>query len=301
MADAPLAPTRTPRPGVPRPTVAWPTVLLAVALATLWVGAAGGYLTGRLSAWAAVPLLALAGFGMFTVLHDATHRGLGKVRWVNEALGRVAIPFVLIYASFPLFRFIHLEHHKHVNEDPDTDPDAWVIEGPTWQLPLRWAVVDLRYLWFYLRAVPQRPSREVAGVVAVMVTTIGGLVALSLAGYGTEVLVLVLLPQRLQLTWLAFWFDWLPHHGLEATNRDSRLHTTRNVVGGEWFLTPLLFSQNYHLVHHIHPIVPFYRYVQAWRHGEEDYLAAEPHLVSPTGRPVSADEERARRGLTTTV
>lgn len=297
MTDTPIAPTRTPKPGVPRPTMAWPTVLLAIALLTLWTSTVAGHLTGRLPVWATVPLLALAGFGMFTVLHDATHRGLGRSKGVNETLGRIAMPFVLVYASFPLFRFLHLEHHEHVNEDPDTDPDAWVIEGPSWQLPLRWAVVDLRYLWFYLRAAPQRPTRELAGAAAVLVTAIGGMVALTVAGHGTAVLVLVVLPQRLQLTWLAFWFDGLPHHGLTATNRGSRLHTTRNVVGGEWFLTPLLFSQNYHLVHHIHPIVPFYRYVQAWRHGEADYLAAGPHLVSPTGRPVTADEERARRGL----
>lgn len=135
------------------------------------------------------------------------------------------------------------------------------------------------------------------GTLTVIVTAIGAMVALTAAGHGAAVIVLVLLPQRLQLTWLAFWFDWLPHHGLEATNRDSRLHTTRNIVGAEWLMTPLLFSQNYHLVHHVHPIVPFYRYVQAWRHGEEDYLAAEPHLVSPTGRTVTTDEERERRGL----
>lgn len=294
--DAP-APGRTPRPGVPRPTVAWPTVVLAMALLAVWGTTVAGYLTGRLAAGWTVPILAAVGFAMFTVLHDATHRGAGRLRWVNEVLGRVAVPFVVAYASFPLFRFIHLEHHKHVNEDPDTDPDAWVIEGPSWQLPLRWMVVDLRYLWFYVRALDRRPSREVAGAAAVLVTAVGGMATLVALGYGWQVLVLVLVPQRLTLLVLAWWFDWLPHHGLEATNRDDRYQTTRNVVGAEWLLTPLLFSQNYHLVHHLHPIVPFYRYVQAWRNGEDTYLDHDPPLVSPTGRPVTAAEERERRGL----
>ena len=60
---------------------------------------------------------------------------------------------------------------------------------------------------------------------------------------------------------LAWWFDWLPHHGLEDTQSENRYRATRNRVGMEWLLTPLLLSQNYHLVHHLHPSIPFYRYV----------------------------------------
>ena len=34
-----------------------------------------------------------------------------------------------------------------------------------------------------------------------------------------------------------------------------------------------MLYQNYHLVHHLHPVIPFYRYVAVWRRGEESYLA----------------------------
>ncbi len=288
----------TPRPGVPRPTVAWPTVTLTAILLTVFVGAAWGAITGRVTAWVTIPVHAVVCFAMFTVLHDATHRGAGKVKTVNEVLGRIAIPFVALYASFPLFRYIHLEHHKHVNEDPDADPDAWVIEGPAWQLPLRWAVVDLRYAWFWARDVRTRPRAEVVESVAVMVAAVAVLIALGVTGHLAPFALVLLVPQRIALVVLAWWFDWLPHHGLEATNADDRFQTTRNIVGAEWLLTPLMFSQNYHLVHHLHPIVPFYRYVQAWRNEEEAYLAHDPPLATVTGREVTADEERARRGLT---
>ena len=62
-------------------------------------------------------------------------------------------------------------------------------------------------------------------------------------------------------------------------------------------LTPLLFSQNYHLLHHVHPIVPFYRYVEAWRNGEEAYLAHDPALSTVSGRPMDPEDYRAIRGL----
>ena len=76
---------------------------------------------------------------------------------------------------------------------------------------------------------------------------------------------------------LAWWFDWLPHHGLEDTQSENRYRATRNRVGLEWLFTPLMLSQNYHLVHHLHPSVPFYRYLQ--------------HVAAQRGRL-----PRARRG-----
>lgn len=297
--EAPGPRRRTPHPGVPRPRIAWPTVAMTVTLLAGFAITSWLTVSGRASAWLTIPINATVCFAMFTVLHDATHRGAGQVDVVNEALGRIAVPFVALYAAFPLFRYIHLEHHKHVNEDPETDPDAWVIEGPAWQLPLRWAVVDLRYGWFYARAWSTRPRRERRETILVGAVAAALLGAVAITGHlGTFALVL-LVPQRLALVVLAWWFDWLPHHGLEATNKSDRFATTRNIVGAEWLLTPLMFSQNYHLVHHLHPIVPFYRYVQAWRNQEAAYLDHEPPLATITGRVVSADEERARRGLAT--
>jgi fatty acid desaturase len=294
--EVPL-PRRTPHPGVPRPQVAWPTVALTLVLLAVHAGTTWAALTGRLTAWVSVPLHAFVSFAMFTVLHDATHRGAGRVDAVNEVLGRVAVPFVALYAAFPLFRYIHLEHHKHVNEDPDADPDAWVIEAPAWQLPLRWAVVDVRYAWFWFRDVRTRPRPEVIEALAGMAAAAALLAALAVTGHLAAFALVLLVPQRIALIVLAWWFDWLPHHGLEDTNADDRYRTTRNIVGQEWLLTPLLFSQNYHLAHHLHPIVPFYRYVRAWRNAEATYLDHDPPLATITGRVVTADEERARRGL----
>jgi hypothetical protein len=66
----------------------------------------------------------------------------------------------------------------------------------------------------------------------------------------------------------AWWFDWLPQHGLADTQRTDRYRATRNRVGAEWLFTPVLLSQNYHLVHHLHPSVPFHRYLRTWKRNE---------------------------------
>ena len=116
-------------------------------------------------------------------------------------------------------------------------------------------------------------------------------------GNFVDLLVYVLIPQRLALLWLAFAFDYLPHHGLHLRPAEDRLKTTRNRIGCEPWLSPLLLYQNYHLVHHLHPVVPFYRYIPVWRRNEEAYLDGGPALTTVRGRPITVEEYRALRRL----
>jgi ring-1,2-phenylacetyl-CoA epoxidase subunit PaaE len=62
-------------------------------------------------------------------------------------------------------------------------------------------------------------------------------------------------------------------------------------------LNPLLLYQNYHLVHHLHPIIPFYRYVRVWRRNEDEYLAHDPALSTVGGRELTVEEYRRLREL----
>jgi ring-1,2-phenylacetyl-CoA epoxidase subunit PaaE len=107
--------------------------------------------------------------------------------------------------------------------------------------------------------------------------------------------VLLLVPSRLTILFLAWAFDYLPHHRLHKTPREDRLKTTRNRVGWEWLLSPTLLYQNYHLVHHLHPVIPFYRYLAVWRRNEDAYLAGEPALSTVRGRPLTVEEYRRLR------
>ena len=101
-----------------------------------------------------------------------------------------------------------------------------------------------------------------------------------------------LIPERIAMFVLAWWFDWLPHHGLEETQSENRYRATRNRVGMEWLFTPLMLSQNYHLVHHLHPSVPFYRYVKTWRRNEEAYLERDAAISTVFGNTLNPDEFR---------
>lgn len=279
----------------PLPGVAWPTVLLwAIAVAT-WSSSTVAWLRGDLPVWVMVPANAIASFAMFTVLHEASHNAAGTRHAVNQVLGRLSVPFVAIYIAFPAFRFIHMQHHRFTNEPSDRDPDAYTTDAPWWQLPARWLTVDAAYARFYAHHISRRPKRERMELAA-SVSLMAAVVALALVtGTFAEFVVIYLIPQRLALGLLAWWFDWLPHHGLEKTAAENRFQATRNRIGMEPILSPLMLNQNYHLVHHLHPRIPFYRYVNTWRSQEEAYLESDPALITATGRTIDADEYRRLR------
>src|SRR5882672_482214 len=204
--------TGLPDPGEPVPTLAKPTLGLFLGGLVVWV----------LSSWAAlglgwslcltIPVNAVVSFTMFIVLHDAVHYSISRRRWVNELLGRLTVPFVVPYASAPLFGFIHIEHHRNTNEELDTDPDAWATDGPWWQLPFRWLTIDVWYACFYLKHIRRRAPRELAETVGIILLFVLGVVVAVHTGTLWTVALVYLIPTRIALALLAWWFDWLPHH-----------------------------------------------------------------------------------------
>ena len=295
--DSPVTVTRIPDPAEPVPLIAWPTLLLLVG--SLAVGAASTVLavTGSWPYVISILVNAVCAYLLFTVSHDAAHHAASSNDFVNRWMGRIATPFFAPHASFAVWRFIHMQHHRFTNHDDGTDPDAYTMAGPAWQRPLRWLTVDLQYVAFFMRHWSKRPRADKIELLVQDLIDVAVIVACVLTGHFVDLLLLVALPQRLSIMWLAYAFDYLPHHGLHHRPSEDQLKTTRNRVGGERVLSPLLLYQNYHLVHHLHPIVPFYRYLAVWRRNEDRYLDGEPALSTVGGRPLTTDEYRELRKL----
>jgi fatty acid desaturase len=202
-ATAPAAPPPArhalPDPGEPVPKLAVPTLAIYFGALAVWGVATWAAVGDHAPAWATIPVAAAVSFVMFTMLHDATHYSISRRRWVNGLFGRLAMPFVASYASYPMIGYIHIEHHRNSNED-DTDPDTYASHGPWWQLPFRWLTVDLWYAVFYLRRRRSRPVRESAETGVCLMLTLAGIgvaaatgafetlavVYLSSAGLGVE-------------------------------------------------------------------------------------------------------------------
>ncbi|HEU4360989.1 MAG TPA: fatty acid desaturase [Mycobacterium sp.] len=297
---APETPSKRqqPHPGEGIPRFAWPTFALAIGALIAFGLVADGVIGGHLPSWVAILISTAVTYVMYSVAHEALHYSVSSTRWVNAVVGRLAWVFVVPPFSLPAFGYVHLQHHRYTN-DVDNDPDMFATHGPAWQLPLRWALMDVCYATWYIRRLPSRfrqawarPAAELAETAVVFSLSVVGLGAAILTGHFWTLAVLVVIPQRIGITILAWSFDWLPHHGLDETQKGNRYRATRIRVGMEWVLAPLMLSQNYHLIHHLHPWLPFYRYLHAWRRNEDAYLEHDPALVTAFGGELTPDEYR---------
>jgi len=286
-----------PNPAVERPRFAWPTIALFVGGWSLWTSSTALALAGFWP-WPVSALVnCVAAFILFTVSHEASHNAISTHGALNDWLGRLSLLAWVTVPIFGTYRFVHSQHHRFTNHDDGRDPEHYNQRGPGWLLPLRWVTQDLFYMTWYLPQFRDRPRRERVEFGLAWLFTGSAFAALALTGNWLLLFGLWLGPARLTLGLIGWAFDYLPHHGLDHTPDEDRAKATRNRVFAERVLTPLLMYQNYHLVHHLHPLIPFYRYISTWRRAEDDYLAAEPALTTPLGRPLTPEEYRALREM----
>lgn len=242
-----------PRLRVRVPAVVVPTLGLFLGMLALGALATWLALEHVVPAWGTVPMHVVAMTGMVVVLHECTHHAAGRLTWVNDVLGRLATPFVSAFGAFPAGRALHLDQHRQKARGHLT---PWNLRGPAWQLPLRWMVTDLWYVWTYLKRTTARPQLEVAEALGVLVFVPGLLTAVVASGDGWQLLIVYLLPQRIALGLTSWWFDWFPRR-LPAD------------------------ALSYHSVHSRYPSLPFYRYPQAWRADREPFQLAAPPPACP--------------------
>jgi fatty acid desaturase len=285
-----------PAPRFARPTIAVPTVLVWLGSFVAWSAATAAVLCGVSPWWFVVTIVVqgLVTFSMFTVLHESIHHNVGRLNWINQVFGRLSMPFVSLFGTFPLLAYTHLAHHRHTNEGIQDDPDAWSIAAPHWQLPLRWLTIDAWYCRFYLVRLRQRPRKEALGFAIHLTLALASVATILILGYGRELVLIYFIPQRIGMVILAWWFDWLPHHDL-VTAKTDRFRAARVRVGWERVLCPLLMYQNYHLVHHIHPAIPFYLLIKTWRAAEAGYLDRNVPITTAWGRDMTPSEYRTWR------
>lgn len=239
--------------------VAWPTVLfmgsIVAAEIVLWTVV----LNGTLAVGWAMPIAVGLAYASFTVMHEASHGNVAgrdrRAARIEQLLGWTS-GFVL-FAPYPVFRMLHLRHHSHTN-DPHEDPDYWVASSSFLGVVARcWTIMPRQYADFLFGSLGRtNAGRKVWGSGMIGITFIVTLMAVLFSiGLGREALLLWFVPAWIATGFLAFAFDWLPHH--PHTVRE-RFKDTRVVLfpGAEL----LLLWQNYHLVHHLYPRIPFYRY-----------------------------------------
>src|SRR5688572_11750976 len=225
-----VKPTGRKNPRATRPTrrsslTAWLTLaLLACQLALVAL-----HFCERISAGIHVVGATVLLYLLAVCSHDAVHRVAHPSRAVNEWAGWTGA--LALGATLPLFRVVHILHHRRLGEPED--PERYVLV-PLWCLSLRLLTYNLSYYrhWPRLRG----GDRALAAVVAL------SWVALAIAlprGFGLGWVV----PAQLASAAFAFLNAYLPHG-----------------PWGSWVRARAPTLTGYHDDHHIVPGRPFHQY-----------------------------------------
>ncbi len=233
-------------------------MLLAVGAVSLMLLTILGSYLGLLSPWLSILLGTLAAYTAFTPVHEAVHGNVSRFPVVNNLVGHACSAALL--GAYEPYRYLHVQHHRHTNDAPE-DPDYWCARGPAWLWPVRWATQDLGYIAFYWRHWSERPSLEKFNLVFCAVLYLALAVATLLFSQALFAALLLawFAPARASVFLLAATFSWLPH----APHRDRDPIRATTVNSSPW-LTWMLLGQNFHLLHHLHPRIPFYRLSPSW-------------------------------------
>lgn len=244
-----------------RPRIAWPTLVILFAtvlpILILYVLA----IVGKISpVWSGI-LSGLISYFTFSSIHDGLHRSVSTIDWLNETVC-VATNFLIFpYLSTGIIRWGHMQHHRFTGE-PGKDPDLFIAKN-IWHLLTVGVVWDFYYFARYFANRNERPEQEFRRTMIRFVFGMAVMAGITIF-LPTNAIIFWCFASRIGLLSIAFIFMYLPHQPHTVQQKDAPYQATLIRSGWDWLLTPTMAYQNWHLVHHLYPTVPFYRYKKVW-------------------------------------
>lgn len=225
-----------------------PNTLMFIASAGLITLSTTGYFLWGWPGWCVFLMNVLSLHLSGTVIHDASHNSAHRNRAVNAFLGHGSA--LILGFSFPVFTRVHLQHHAHVN-DPENDPDHFVSTGgPLWLIAARFFYHEIyffkRQLWRNWELLEWFLGRFAVGLLVFTAWKLDFLGYIFNYWFSPALVVGIA---------LGLFFDYLPHRPFQERDRWKNARVYPGAV-----LNWLIMGQNYHLVHHLWPSVPWYKY-----------------------------------------
>ncbi len=251
--------------------VAWPSVALAFAIIGSFALVSILGAAGIIPLWAGLVLNSALLYAIQTPLHEACHGNIAgrdsHWMWLNHLIGYLSGAILL--HEYKAFRHMHLMHHRDTNDD-DLDPDHWVkVTNPITVLFRCFTIVPYYHHFFFQKIAlnPKEPTnfKVTAHVIASYWVLYSIAFWLILFGYWREVLALWLVPHWIGSAMIIYFFAYLPHKPHDTKNkwRATKIYKVSGPAAGiaNW----LYLFQNYHLIHHLFPRIPFYLYPEAFK------------------------------------
>jgi len=243
------------------PLLALPTFLILILTLAGFGIITSFYLAGELNVITLVFINSAIIFFSFTPLHEATHRSFSRVMWLNDLLGTLSAQLILPGFNTSLYRFLHITHHQRTGES-QSDPDERFISAPLFNRVLNWAFLDILWTRYYLSVWSERPQGERVRFCAGLFFYISVFVIGFSSSYALEFLCAFVVPMFLGRIILVYLFAYI-HHVQGVEQRSDPIGAT-GMIDTHTINRFLLLGQSRHLIHHLYPGLPWYRYDQVW-------------------------------------
>jgi fatty acid desaturase len=268
--------------------VEWPTLNLFAATYALWALATTVLWTFSPALAVLAAALAIAQFSSLT--HEVLHGHPFRSQWLSEAL---VFPGLAVLVPYLRFKDLHLQHHfDPALTDPYDDPESNYLDPAVWEklpsvirLALRFnntligrvligpvvsTVIFLSMDWRLMRAGDRRVmlgwALHVPGLALVLAWLLT-VAAMPIWAYLVAVYVsMSLLKIR----------TFLEHRAHEA----ARARTV--IIESRGPLSLLFLNNNFHVVHHMHPAVPWYQLPATYFSNREHYQRRNDGYVYPS-------------------
>lgn len=251
--------------------------------------------------WWAVPAFMLYGIIYYTragaISHECTHGTPFKTTWMNEVLYQI-VSFMILFQATP-FRWSHTRHHTDTII-VGSDPEIPTPRPPIWKIliaeivHINFGIKKMKTLLLHSIGkltpdeetfIPKSEFSKVYWEARVYIVLL--VIIIALCFYTGSILpaMFVGLP-ILYGSWLMFLLGITQHTGLGEDELDHRLNSRTfhsNVV-----IRFLYSNMNYHIEHHMFPMVPYYSLPALHEEMKSDCPQAAPSFRAALAETVSA-------------
>lgn len=219
-----------------------------------------------LTAWLAVPLLAVLGAWHLSMQHEVLHGHPFKSQFVNDALGGIPVTLWIPYLAFKK------DHHEHHNSDltnPELDNESYYVSQEQWDNagPIRrvaWTanrtILFRMFVWTIVSTISYVTlvlKRAVRGEKGDRLAVVSHVVGVAVVLYLVSLSAMPLWQFALGTLYGGRIFNAIrpfPEHKYQ-----SGVETRTAMIMAGPFMSLLMLNNNLHIAHHDEPKIPWYR------------------------------------------
>lgn len=198
----------------------------------------------------------------FTVMHDAVHNSISSNKIFNDFIGSTSSIILSPISSYNAFKYIHKKHHLYVNTKKD--PDYWISHSSNHIIHK--CVLQIPYYWFYIFKIYLYGEIDIKTFfqsIYQIIILIFTYMTFYVFNFNYSLYIIyyyMFLPSLISIPLLSLMLTYLPHKNMGYKDKYKTSSIIKLKYVSEFFTSIIMANQNYHIIHHLNPNIPFHQY-----------------------------------------